>query len=102
MEGVTPILSAIPPDEVRGTEAARAHPGRSEIVAWCVERPDGGRGFGFTGGHFHKNWGNDNYRTIILNAIFWTAKLEVPEGGIPSQVTSELLENLLENIRRIQ
>ncbi|NPU96215.1 MAG: DUF1080 domain-containing protein [Candidatus Omnitrophica bacterium] len=102
MEGVTPILSAIPPDNVRGTEAAKAHPGRSEIVAWCVERPDGGRGFGFTGGHFHKNWGNDNYRTIILNAIFWTAKLEVPEGGVPSQVTSELLENLLENIRRIQ
>ncbi|MFO0935195.1 MAG: ThuA domain-containing protein [Gemmataceae bacterium] len=25
---------------------------RDQTVAWCVERKDGGRGFGFTGGHF--------------------------------------------------
>ena len=55
--------------------------GRDEVLAWAVERPDGGRGFGFTGGHFHKNWGNPDFRTLVLNAILWTAKLDVPSGG---------------------
>ena len=50
-------------------------------LAWCVEREDGGRGLGFTGGHFHDNWARDDLRKFMLNAIVWTAKLEVPEGG---------------------
>src|SRR5262249_11359196 len=49
---VTPVLKATPPDRVRGTPAARAHKGRSEILAWAFERDDGGRSFGFTGGHW--------------------------------------------------
>lgn len=100
MRGVTPLLIATPPDEVRGTEAAKEHPGRPEIVAWCAERRNGGRGFGFTGGHFHENWGNDNFRTIVLNAIYWTAKLEVPEGGVPSSIEPEFLKKNLDNDRR--
>ena len=43
-----------------------------------MERPDGGRGFGFTGGHFHRNWGDPNFRKLVLNAILWTAGLDVP------------------------
>ena len=67
MKGVTPILVAKPDDETRqGDSASPRGPykhiveakGRDEVLAWAVERPDGGRGFGFTGGHFHKNWGN--------------------------------------------
>ncbi|HEV3260801.1 MAG TPA: ThuA domain-containing protein, partial [Gemmataceae bacterium] len=54
MKGVTPILKATPPDNTRLTEAARKHPGREEIVAWAYERRDGGRSFGFNGGHFHR------------------------------------------------
>lgn len=81
MKGVTPILQATPPDNVRGTEDAKKHPGRSEIVAWAMERPDGGRGFGFTGGHTHKNWANENFRRLVTNAILWTAHIEVPESG---------------------
>ncbi len=100
MEGVIPLLKAVPPDNVRRTEAAKAHPGRAEIVAWCVEREDGGRGFGFTGGHFHKNWGNDNFRTIVLNAIYWTAHLEVPEGGVPSHIEPEFLTKNQDNDRQ--
>ncbi|MHC4497637.1 MAG: ThuA domain-containing protein [Planctomycetota bacterium] len=64
-------------------------PGRQpqrEILAWAVEREDGGRGFGFTGGHFQKNWGMDPFRKMILNAILWTAKVEVPEDGVQSTV----------------
>ncbi|HEO70312.1 MAG TPA: ThuA domain-containing protein [Candidatus Hydrogenedentes bacterium] len=45
-----------------------------EVVAWVVERADGGRGFGFTGGHFHKNWAIEPFRTMTLNAIVWCAK----------------------------
>ena len=45
---LTPILTApIPPSGSAG--------GKPEVVAWAVERANGGRGFGFTGGHFHDN-----------------------------------------------
>jgi type 1 glutamine amidotransferase len=92
---ITPILVATPPDDKRGTEAAKQFPGRAEIVAWTTERPDGGRGFGFTGGHFHRNWGNDDFRKLVLNALFWTAKAEVPSDGVASSVApEELAKNL--------
>ena len=42
-------------------------------MAWARERPDGGRGFGISGGHVHWNWGNDNFRKLVLNAIVWAA-----------------------------
>ena len=61
--------------------------GEPQIVAWAYERPDGGRGFGFTGGHYHRNWGNDDFRKLVLNAILWTAKVEVPAGGVECKVT---------------
>jgi type 1 glutamine amidotransferase len=80
--GFTSILKAVPPDRTRGTAAAREHPGRAEIVAWARERPDGGRGFGFTGGHFHINWGDNDCRKLLLNAILWTAKAEIPDRGV--------------------
>ena len=56
---------------------------------WCTERADGGRGVGFTGGHFHKNWEDENFRKIVLNAMLWITKIEVPEGGVTSSVTAE-------------
>jgi hypothetical protein len=64
-------------------------------MMWTVERPDGGRGFGFTGGHFHVNWKNDSFRKVVLNALVWVAGKDVPAGGIDSAVTEEQLkENL--------
>ena len=65
-------------------------------MAWAAERPDGGRGFGFTGAHFHKNWGNDDFRKLVLNAIAWTAKANVPDTGIPSEVRAEDLKKNLD------
>jgi type 1 glutamine amidotransferase len=95
LSGIKPLLVATPPDATRRTEAAKSHPGREEVVAWSIERPDGGRGFGFTGGHNHANWGNDNFRKLILNALLWTAQAEVPDSGVPSHVTpDELTKNL--------
>ena len=52
---------------------------------------NGGRGFGFTGGHFHKNWADDNFRRIVLNAVVWIAKGIVPEGSIKSATETDLL-----------
>jgi hypothetical protein len=97
----TPILVARPSDAVRnGPYVYPAGPyphiqaakGRQEAMMWAVERPDGGRGLGFTGGHFHDNWGNDEFRKIVLNALVWLAKLDVPKDGIASTVTKEQLE----------
>lgn len=104
MKGVTPILSAVPSDAVRNgpyvyprgpykhIQEAR---GRSETMMWAVERPDGGRGVGFTGGHFHVNWGHDDFRKVVLNALLWACKIEVPRDGVASHVTeADLKENL--------
>jgi hypothetical protein len=65
-------------------------------MMWAVERPDGGRGIGFTGGHWHRNWAIDDFRRLVLNAILWTAKVEVPDSGVVSQPVTEaqLNENL--------
>ena len=101
---VMPILVATPSDEVRkGPYVYPAGPyphivaasGREETLMWAFERPDGGRGFGFTGGHTHKNWGNDSQRKLLLNALLWAAKVEVPANGVESTVTEEdLMQNL--------
>ncbi len=59
---------------------------------WSIERADGGRGFGFTGGHFHDNWGNEQFRKVVLNAFLWLAHVEVPAGGVESKVTQQQLD----------
>ena len=79
MKGVTPILQAVPPDDTRGTEHTKSRKGEIETMAWAFERKDGGRSFGFTGGHFHRNWADENFRRVVVNAILWSAKEEVPE-----------------------
>lgn len=102
MDGVTPILSALPPldtltsraqNKKRGSNSAvytEVAAGKPQHVAWAYERADGGRGFGFTGGHFHQNWKQDDFRKLVLNAILWTAHGEVPEGGVPSRTPTNL------------
>jgi len=57
---------------------------RASCVGWAVERADGGRGWGFTGGHYFANWWIPEFRKLVLNAIAWTAKIDVPAGGIES------------------
>lgn len=101
MKGVTPILTAVPgPSTTKrndgpheGNPAVRelVERGEAQTVAWAAERAGGGRGFGFTGAHYHHNWGNDNFRKLVLNAILWTAKVEVPAEGVKSVVTPEAL-----------
>jgi putative membrane-bound dehydrogenase-like protein len=96
MQGVTPILTAIPPESTlnrpdgphSNNPHVRAEKGKPQHVAWAAERPNGGRGFGFTGGHFHWNWGDEDFRRLVLNAIVWTAQGEVPAGGVGDKSVS--------------
>jgi type 1 glutamine amidotransferase len=101
MKGVTPILVAKPSDEDRqGTSSAPRGPykhvladkGRDEVLMWAVQRPDKGRGAGFTGGHTHKNWGNEQFRKLVLNALLWTAKMEVPANGVECSISEQELQ----------
>jgi type 1 glutamine amidotransferase len=105
MKGVTPILIDKPSDAVRKGkfvyppgpyEHIVAGSGQDEYMMWCVERADGGRGFGWTGGHYHKNWGDEGYRKVVLNALVWLCKLEVPANGVESTVTEEDLKQNLD------
>ncbi len=101
MEGVTAILTATPPASTlerpdgphSGNKFVRARQGMPEVLAWAAERPGGGRGFGFTGGHRHDNWQHDDFRGLVLNALVWITGAEVPEGGVASKTpTQEDLE----------
>ena len=128
MEGVTPILTDLPPattlvvldkdgkivmEEKDGKKVPKlsrpenAHnnnPHARKAVledkapqhtAWATQRADGGRGFGCSGGHDHWNWGNPQFRKLMLNAIVWTSGTDVPVDGVP--VGKVTLEDLLQN-----
>jgi len=107
---VTPLLVATPSDEVRkGPYVSPRGPyqhiiadsGRAETMMWVYERPDGGRSFGFTGGHTHANWGDPNQRKVMLNALLWIAKVEVPAGGVRDEITpADLTMNLDDKTKR--
>ena len=108
--GITPILSALPPRDtlsrkdgphsnnphVRQSVLQRAEP---QVLAWAFDREAAGgkgRAFGFTGGHVHANWADDDFRRLMLNAIVWTAGGDVPSLGIPSATpdADELAANM--------
>ena len=63
--------------------------GKVQTLMWGIERTDGGRGVGFSGGHNHRNWAIDGFRKLALNAIVWAAKVEVPAEGVKSAAVSE-------------
>ncbi|MBI3463378.1 MAG: ThuA domain-containing protein [Planctomycetes bacterium] len=68
---LVPVLKTSIPDEKE-----------EQVVAWAVGRKDGGRGFGFTGGHFFDNWQVENFRKLVLNAVLWTAGADIPQEGV--------------------
>ena len=110
MEGVVPILTDLPPassltrpdgphegnPEVRAAVLERKEP---QHVMWVYQRPANlgpGRGFGFTGGHNHKGWQQDDQRRVVLNAIVWISGLDVPTTGVPTKTPTaeEMAANL--------
>ena len=106
MEGVTPILSAVPPDSTRqgrddahgGNPSVRAGIGKNipETTIWVATRDHEGRGFGCTGAHYHFNWAQDDFRKTVLNAVLWIAHVDVPKEGVVSKrpTIDDLLANL--------
>jgi putative membrane-bound dehydrogenase-like protein len=110
MQGVTPILSAIAPEETMNRPDG-AHSGNPDVrravarkepqhVAWASENPNGSRGFGYTGGHFHWNWGRTEPTRLVSNAILWAAHIEVPAEGsvVETRSASQLVENQDEQV----
>lgn len=105
MKGVTPILTAIAPESTmsrpdgahEGNPAVReaVKKGEPQHVAWAFENGNH-RGFGFTGGHFHRGWKDDSQRRLVLNAIAWAAHVDVPADGITTKTPTddEMQENL--------
>ncbi len=65
---------------------------KRETVAWAWERGDGGRSFGFSGLHFHRNWRLEPYRRLAVQAVLWALRLPVPDRGIDLEVPEELLD----------
>lgn len=51
------------------------------VAAWAFERPGGGRAFGFSGAHYLSTFDAEPIRTLLLNAILWTAGHDVPPDG---------------------
>ncbi|WP_147866947.1 PVC-type heme-binding CxxCH protein [Stieleria maiorica] len=104
---VTPILSAVAPAHTMkrpdGDHSGNPHvrksvaAGEPQTVAWAYERPDGGRSFGFTGGHHHWNWGNDDVRRLVTNAIRWTAGETIGPDGSSLGKEPVGIKRLLEN-----
>jgi hypothetical protein len=106
-KAITPILSSKPSDAVR--DGPYVYPkgpykhiqeakGRAETMMWAYQRlvpgdmgdqPRFGRGVGFTGGHVHRNWLEPNFRKVVLNALLWICRVDVPAEGVASEVTEE-------------
>jgi hypothetical protein len=89
----TPLLQATPTRALIKRyihwNNGEAELGKPQTMMWGIQRADGGRGVGFTGGHWHRNWAIDDFRKLVLNAIVWVAGVEVPEGGVKSNALTE-------------
>ncbi|MEZ6046475.1 MAG: ThuA domain-containing protein [Planctomycetaceae bacterium] len=55
--------------------------GKPVVVGWAFERENNGRSYGTTLGHFYDNFQREPFRRMVVNAILWSAHLDVPEAG---------------------
>ena len=78
---VTPILTAKTHIQTRNNQPVFEEPPADHVIAWATERPNGGRSFAFTSAHYLLTFDQPEIRTMLLNAILWTAKREVPTAG---------------------
>ncbi|MDY0744151.1 ThuA domain-containing protein [Paucibacter sp. R3-3] len=74
--GAMPVLSAALHPQYRDGKAVLSNEAEQRTVAWTYQRPDGGRSFGYTGAHFLSSLAP--LRPVLINAIAWTAGLDVP------------------------
>jgi quercetin dioxygenase-like cupin family protein/type 1 glutamine amidotransferase len=78
---VTPILSAKVHIQTRDNHPVFEEPPADHVIAWAAERPNGGRSFAFTSGHYLLTFDQPQVRDMLLNAILWTTKRDVPSAG---------------------
>lgn len=64
----------------------------THVVGWAWQRPDGGRSFGFSGGHFHERWRMEQYRRLAVQGVLWS--LKVPFDKKPDVSVDEKLVRL--------
>lgn len=78
---ITPILLATLHVQYRDGKAVVEDRPELTTVAWAYERPGGGRSFGFSGAHYLVALDQPMLRRTLLNAVLWTAGLDVPAAG---------------------
>lgn len=90
--GVTPILQGRLHVQARDGKPVIIGSPRLRTVAWAFERDGGGRSFGYSGAHYQASLDEPSVRKMLLNAIFWTAGVDVPKegvrAGLPNVATS--------------
>lgn len=79
---VTPILQGRLHVQARDGKAVVIGAPRVHTVAWAFEREGGGRSFGYSGAHYLAALDEPSVQKMLLNAIFWTADIEVPQSGV--------------------
>jgi len=92
---VTPILTGTLHPQFRDDKALVIDKAETHVVAWAFERDDGGRAFTFTGLHYLAGLDNPALRKLLLNAIFWTAKIEVPKDGVTTTAPADVAQKLV-------
>jgi type 1 glutamine amidotransferase len=77
----TPLLRVKEPKE-----------GKEVVVGWTYQRRGGGRAFATTLGHPYNNFQREPFRRMLVNAILWSAHVEVPKGGANVELSEEELK----------
>ena len=102
MKQVTPILTAVPP-ETTMSRPDGDHSGNPTVRSEVAARTPAARRVGGGAARWRprlrlqrratttRTGRNDDQRKLVLNAILWTAKAEVPANGVESTVTPEML-----------
>jgi len=92
---ITPILTGKLHPQFRDDKPVVIDKAELRVVAWAFERDDGGRAFTFTGLHYLAGLDNPALRKLVLNAIFWTAKMEVPKDGVKTTAPADAAQKLV-------
>ena len=82
--GITALLRARLQADYRGGKELEDDRPSLHNVAWAFERAGGGRAFTFSGGHYLTAFDQPELRKLLLNAILWSARIEVPRRGVRS------------------
>lgn len=88
MKGVTPLVWS-------GKDVEESRAGLdNHVVAWTYDRPAGGRSFSFSGLDAHSAWELPGMRQLVVNGILWSAGVQIPEKGAPSEIEKSALDAL--------